>query len=315
MENSQQPGSGRAPAYSVDTSVLLIAFNRPEETSAVISRLREVKPKTIYFAVDGPRIDRPGDKDLVEMTQALKIQFDWDCVVSTRFSEKNLGCGVGVSSAISWALESEESIIILEDDIVPEISFFKYCDELLGLYKDDDDVFAVSGCNFVPRELIAEFESYRFSSIPHVWGWAVWKRSWDTYSFDISDWRHDLPIRELHKSLGGSILATFMWTRIFNLVAAKKIDTWAYQLCYAVLKSKSKVATANVNVVTNIGFGSNATHTALAPNYLLNAEEINYPLCHPTKDLNLEVDRWTQRNIMGASFGGLVKAAFKSLKK
>ena len=85
MENSQQPGRGRAPAYSVDTSVLLIAFNRPGETSAVISRLREVKPKTIYFAVDGPRIDRPDDKDLVEMTQALKSQFDWDCVVSTRF--------------------------------------------------------------------------------------------------------------------------------------------------------------------------------------------------------------------------------------
>ena len=315
MENSQQPGSGHAPAYSVDTSVLLIAFNRPEETSAVISRLREVKPKTIYFAVDGPRIDRPDDKDLVEMTQALKSQFDWDCVVSTRFSEKNLGCGVGVSSAISWALESEERVIILEDDIVPEISFFRYCDELLGLYKDDDDVFAVSGCNFVPRELLPEFESYRFSSIPHVWGWAVWKRSWDTYSFDISDWRQDLPIRELHKSLGRSILATFMWTRIFNLMAAKKIDTWDYQLCYAVLKSKSKVATANVNAVTNIGFGNNATHTALAPNYLLNAEEINYPLFHPTKDLNLEVDGWTQRNVMGASFGRLVKTALKSLKK
>jgi hypothetical protein len=315
MENSKQLVNGRAPAYSVDTPVLLIAFNRPEETSTVISRLREVMPKTIYFAVDGPRIDRPDDKDLVEMTQSLKAQFDWDCVVSTRFSEKNLGCGVGVSSAISWALESEESVIILEDDIVPEISFFRYCDELLWLYKEDDEVFAVSGCNFVPRELLPESESYRFSSIPNVWGWAVWKRSWDTYSFDISNWRQDLSIRELHKSLGGSILATFMWTRIFNLMAAKKIDTWDYQLCYAVLKSKSKVATANVNSVTNIGFGNNATHTALAPNYLLNAEEINYPLCHPTKDLNLDVDRWTQRHVMGASFGWLVKTALKSLKK
>lgn len=315
MENSHQPGSGRAPTYAVDSSVLLIAFNRPEETSTVISRLREVKPKTIYFAVDGPRIDRPEDKDLVTMTQALKSQFDWDCSLSTRFSEINLGCGVGVSSAISWALESEDSVIILEDDIVPEISFFKYCDELLGLYKDDDDVFAVSGCNFAPRELLPDSESYRFSSIPHVWGWAVWKRSWDTYSFDISDWRQDLPIRELHKSLGRSILATFMWSRIFNLMAANKIDTWDYQLCYAVLKSKSKVATANVNTVTNIGIGKNATHTALAPNYVLNAEEINYPLCHPTKALNLEVDRWTQRNVMGASFGALFKAALKYLKK
>jgi hypothetical protein len=315
VENSRQPGNGSTPTYSADSPVLLIAFNRPEETSAVISKLREVRPRAIYYAVDGPRRDRPEDKDLVKMTQSLQSQFDWDCVVSTRFSEVNLGCGVGVSSAISWAFESEERVIILEDDIIPDISFFRYCDELLEFYKDNDDVFAVSGCNFVPRELLPESESYRFSSIPHVWGWAVWKRSWDTYSFDISDWRQDLPIRELHKSLGGSILATFMWSRIFDLIAAKKIDTWDYQLCYAVLKSKSKCATANVNTVTNIGFGNKATHTSHAPTYMLNTEEINYPLCHPTKSLNLEVDRWIQRNVLGASFGRLVKTALKSLKK
>ena len=315
MENSQQSVSGENPIYCVDAPVLLIAFNRPEETSAVISRLRKVKPKKIYFAVDGPRSNRLGEDLRVREVQELVSSFDWNCTVSTRFLDRNVGCGLGVSTAISWALESEESVIILEDDIVPEISFFRYCDELLGLHKDDDEVFAVSGCNFVPRELLPESESYRFSSIPHVWGWAVWKRSWETYSFDISNWRQDLPIRELHKSLGGSIMATFMWTHIFNLMAAKKIDTWDYQLYYSVLKNKSKVATANINTVTNIGFGNNATHTALAPNYLLNAEEIACPLRHPTKALNLEVDRWTQRNVMGASFGLLVKAALKSLKR
>jgi hypothetical protein len=247
--------------------------------------------------------------------RALVSSFDWDCTVSTRFLDANLGCGEGVSTAISWALESEESVIILEDDIVPNASFFRYCDELLQLYKDAEDIFAVSGCNFVPEKFLSEAESYRFSSIPHVWGWAVWKRSWDTYSFDISNWRQDLPIRELRKSLGGSIVATFMWTRIFDLMAAKKIDTWDYQLCYAVLKSKSKVATVNVNSVTNIGFGNNATHTALAPSYLLDSQKISFPLSHPAKILNTEVDKWTQRNVMGASFRGLSRAALKSLKK
>lgn len=315
MENSQQPVSGETQIYSVDSPVLLIAFNRPEETKSVINRLRQVKPKKIYFAVDGARPDRPGEELFVNEVRELTYLFDWECSLSTRFLDSNLGCGAGVSSAITWAFEFESNLIILEDDIVPAISFFRYCDELLDLYKDDDDVFAVSGCNFVPAKFLPETESYRFRSIPHVWGWALWKRSWDTYSFDISNWRQDLPIRELHKSLGRSILATFMWTRIFNLMAAKKIDTWDYQLCYAVLKCKSKVATANVNVVTNIGFGNNATHTALPPSYLLTTKEVIFPLSHPVKALNGESDMWTQRNVMGATLVGQAKAVLKLMKR
>jgi hypothetical protein len=315
MESSQQSPDGRINSYSVKSPILLIAFNRPEETATVISRLSEVKPRIIYFAVDGPRANRPDEKNLVEITRSLVSRFDWDCTVLTSFSEVNRGCGLGVSSAISWALESEESVIILEDDIVPTVSFFKYCDELLERYANDPHVFAISGCNFVPAEMLSKTESYRFSSIPHVWGWAVWKRSWDTYSFDISDWRTDLPVRELRGSLGGSILATFMWSRIFDLMAAKRIDTWDYQLCYAVLKSKSKVATANVNSVTNIGFGKGATHTISRPSYVLEANEVAFPLEHPSKSVDKNVDEWVQRNVMGASFGGLAKAAINSLKR
>jgi hypothetical protein len=315
MDSNRQLSAELQNSYEVKYAVLLIAFNRPEETKNVINRLRQVRPKKIYFAVDGPRPERPSEELLVKKVRELVSEFDWDCSVSTRFLDTNLGCGEGVSSAITWVLESEESVIILEDDIVPDASFFQYCDELLELYKDDDNVFAVSGCNFVPANHLPETESYRFSSIPHVWGWAVWKRSWETYSFDISNWRQDLPMRELRKSLGGSILATFMWKRIFDLMAAKKIDTWDYQLCYAVLKSQSKVATVNVNSVTNIGFGNNATHTALAPSYLLDAQEISFPLSHPEKILNVEVDKWTQSNVMGASFSGLSRAALRSFKK
>jgi hypothetical protein len=300
--------------YLLRDAVLLVGFNRPKETKVVIDRLRQVKPKNIYFAVDGARSDRPGEKLLVAEVRDLVSAFDWDCTVLTRFPDTNLGCGAGVSTAISWALESEESLIILEDDIVPEISFFRYCDELLDYYKDDNEVYAISGCNFVPPEILPDGESYRFSAIPHVWGWAVWRRSWEKYSFDISDWRQDLPIRELRKSLGGSMLATFMWARIFDLMAAGKIDTWDYQLCYAILKSKSKVATANVSAVTNIGFGNNATHTALAPGYLRDSQEIKFPLNHPAKEINRASDMWTQRNAMGANTFGIARAAKKAIR-
>ena len=180
MDSNRQLSAELQNSYEVKDAVLLIAFNRPEETKNVINRLRQVRPKRIYFAVDGPRPERPSEEQLVKKVRELVSEFDWDCSVTTRFLDTNLGCGEGVSSAITWVLESEESVIILEDDIVPDTSFFQYCDELLELYKDDDNVFAVSGCNFVPEKFLPETESYRFSSIPHVWGWAVWKRSWET---------------------------------------------------------------------------------------------------------------------------------------
>ena len=313
MENSQQPGSGRAQTYSVDSSVLLVAFNRPEVTSTVISRMREVKPKTIYFAVDGPRIDRPADKDLVKMTQTLQSQFDWDCVVSTRFSDVNQGCGLGVSSAISWALESEENVIVLEDDIIPDISFFRYCDELLELYKDSEDVFAVSGCNFVPATLLNEKESYRFSQIPHVWGWALWKRSWDLYEFELNDWRSQLSMSDLRQALGESWIATMMWARIFTLMEKKKIDTWDYQLCFAAMKYRKMIATPNVNLTENIGFGSMATHTMKEPAYTLDRGSLVFPLKHPNFSINTKVDSWTQKNVMGASYPSILRLVKRQL--
>jgi hypothetical protein len=197
MECSQTSSYESNPPYSVSSPVLLIAFNRPEETSRVISRLREVKPGKIYFAVDGPRLNRLGEESLVREVRDLVSTFDWHCAIRTRFLDANLGCGLGVSSAISWALESEECVIILEDDIVPVMSFFKFCDELLELYKDSKDIFSISGCNFVPEDVLSSSDSYRFSSIPNVWGWAVWKRSWESYSFDMHNWRDELQIDEL----------------------------------------------------------------------------------------------------------------------
>ena len=312
-ENSDHP-TAITEAYSVSNAVLLMAFRRPSETSKVISRLREVKPKKIYFAVDGPRADRPEEKLLVQETQKLVSHFDWDCTVETRFLDQNLGCGLGVSSAITWALDSEECVIILEDDVVPAVSFFRFCDELLELYKDDDKVFAVSGENHVPSALLPKSESYRFSSIPNIWGWAVWKRSWDFYELDISGWRKDLPTRELRKSLGGSSIATIWWTITFEITRIKKIDTWDHQVYYAIMKYKLKMAISNKNLTTNIGFGENSTHTTYAPSHLLNAEEANFPLVHPAAEINKEADRWTQVNSQGARLTNLIRGGINLLK-
>jgi hypothetical protein len=299
--------------------VLIVAFNRPEETARVISRLRSVKPKVIYFAVDGPRKNRPEETQLVLQTQKLVTEFDWNCQVYTLFQSKNLGCGLGVSTAISWALTNEDSVIVLEDDVLPEQSFFLFCQELLERYRYNDKVFAISGSNFVPKRYLTKSDSYRFTPITHVWGWAVWKRSWEKYELDITNWRSEITFAELKCQLGGSWLAAILWSKLFDLVAQNKIDTWDYQLAFASLKSKSLVATSNVNLTENFGFGELATHTERVPKYILPTLHIDFPLSHPVIALDEVANRWTQKHVHGAGVGSGLSFFFKyaklSLKK
>jgi hypothetical protein len=294
--------------------VLLVAFNRPKETARVIARLREVKPARVYFAVDGAREGRSEDAELVELTKQLAKEFDWDCELRTAFQAKNLGCGLGVSTAISWALTIEESVIVLEDDILPDPSFFPFCEVLLKRFKNDDRIFAISGCNYVPNEVFSDINSYRFSRIPHVWGWAVWKRSWDTYNFDIKNWKQEVSFSQLRHQLGGSWLAAILWRKLFDLVAQNKIDTWDYQLAFASLKSKSLVATSNVNLTENLGFGPGATHTQRIPKYIRPTIEIEFPLRHPHVELDDIANNWTQKKVHGARVISGITLLVKYLK-
>ncbi|MFM7145061.1 MAG: hypothetical protein ACKOW5_01850, partial [Actinomycetales bacterium] len=167
----------------MQTPVLILAFNRPDRVRALIDRLREVAPTRVFLAVDGPRANRDTDARLVEQTRQCAELIDWPCEVQTLFQEQNLGCGRGVSTAITWFFEQVPEGIILEDDVLPRIEFFSYCTELLDRYRDDPRVFAISGSNFVPPERISTDGSYRFTHITHVWGWATWRRSWNQYRF------------------------------------------------------------------------------------------------------------------------------------
>ena len=307
MESGPIAASIKNSEKYTESAVLVIAFNRPDSLKVLIDRLRTIKPKKIYFAVDGAREGRTEEAQLVIDTRALATSFDWDCSVATKFSEVNLGCGLGVSSAISWVFETESKLIVLEDDIIPDFSFFPYCEELLEIYESNKEVFAISGCNFVPVTLLNENESYRFSQIPHVWGWALWKRSWELYEFELNDWRSQLSTSDLRQVLGGSWIATMMWARIFTLMEKKKIDTWDYQLCFAAIKNKKMIATPNVNLTENIGFGDMATHTMKKPEYILEKRSLLFPLKHPLLSINTKVDSWTQKNVMGASYPSILR--------
>ncbi len=305
MVASRAGRAGTAIAVSVTEAVLLLAFNRPGYLRQVIDRLREVRPPRVYLAVDGPRPHRAGEQAAVVECRDMTSTLDWGCEVHTLFQQRNLGCGLGVSTAVSWFFEHEERGIILEDDILADPSFFPFCTELLDRYAEDPRVLAISGCNFVPLQAHGERGAYRFSRIPHIWGWATWRRAWALHRLDIGDWRTRLPVRDLWRASDRSASEALYWATTFELISRGEIDTWDGQLVLTAMTGGGLTATSNVNLVENIGFGADATHTQRRPDYLRPVE----PIMLPTEPVPVRADRsadaWTRAHVFGATARGM----------
>lgn len=291
-----------------DIPVLVLGFNRPDRVRQLIERLRFVKPQQLFYAVDGPRGHLSTDAELVSQTQALAGEFDWDCTVHTLFQSENLGCAHGVTAGINWFFTHVEEGIILEDDVLPDSSFFPFCSELLERYRDDPRVWCISGSNRLPNNVSARDYSYRFSAIPQVWGWATWRDRWEKYSLDIRNWRaRGLSNLSLLKTVNYSPSAFAFWSANFDLMAKMAVDTWDTQLVNAAMRNKAFAVIPNVNLVENIGWGSNATHTREVPRSLQNVAEISFPLQHPTVSVDTRADREMNRLVYQATPVGLLR--------
>ena len=286
---------------ALQVPVLVLAFNRPDRLRGLLDRLREVQPTSVFVSVDGPRVGNQHDDVLVRQVHELVATVDWPCQVRTYFRDSNLGCGRAVSTGIDWFFNCVEEGIILEDDVLPTTDFFAFCQELLERYRNDERVFAISGCNFAPVNQIEQSASYRFSAITHVWGWASWRRAWRTYRFDMQDWRTRLPMRPRWKAMGGNLGGFVYWTAVFDWMKFGKLDTWDYQWSLAQMADGGLTATANTNLVDNVGFAQDATHTALQPSFIRPSESIEFPLTHPEVTRDLTADRWVRSQILQAS--------------
>jgi hypothetical protein len=241
----------------LDTPVLFIVFNRPDTTKKVFESIRSIKPRQLFIAADGPRNNNENDEIKCRQVKDIVAGIDWECSVKTLFREENLGCGRAVSGAIDWFFSQVEEGIILEDDTLPDPSFFHFCSFLLKKYRETEEVMHIGGCNFDFFNETKNTQPYFFSNIIHIWGWATWKRSWIKYDFSMtgfSDEKKDLQCSPVFLDL-------------FQKVFAHEIDTWDYQWMYAVLRAQGKAIIPSVNVVQNIGFGQNATHTKQSPRW------------------------------------------------
>jgi hypothetical protein len=306
---------GTGKNVTVTEPILVIAFNRPDHLTVLIDRLREVQPTRVYFAVDGPRKNKDGEAEKVALCKDLAHSIDWDCEVITNFQESNLGCGLGVSTAITWFFENEERGIILEDDIIPDPSFYPFCTELLQRYELDPRVFAISGCNFVPPDQISASGAYRFSQVPHIWGWASWRDRWAQYELDISGWRRELPARKLWSKSGNSIPGAVYWAGTFELLARKEVDTWDGQLVYMCMKTGMLTATSNTNLIENIGFNDQATHTIEDRDELQAIIPVSFPTTPVIVKVDHKADSWTRKSHFRATWPGMLDQGDRFLRR
>ncbi len=261
------------------TPVLFLTFNRLDTTKKVFAEIRKAKPKQLFIASDGPRKDRPEEKEIVEKIRKYLLKnIDWTCKVKTLFRKKNLGCKYAVSGAIDWFFENVEQGIILEDDCLPNKSFFRFCEELLDKYKYEKRIMHISGTNFIDEKTKDMKESYYFSKNAHIWGWATWKRAWKNYDVEIQD---KMTLKDLRKISTG-ILEYLKNKKRLKELKAKRFSTWDYQWDFTIGLEGGLAIIPKDNLVENIGFGDDATNTGggLRKNvYLVRKfKEMKFPL-------------------------------------
>lgn len=243
------------------TPVLFLVFNRLDTTKKVFERIKEIRPKYLYVAADGARESKKGeDKKCQLVREYILNSIDWECEVKTLFREKNLGCGRAVSSAIDWFFENVEQGIILEDDVLPHQNFFNFCEFMLNLYRDDEKIMHLSGTTFLDNSSLIKHQYYLSKHI-HVWGWATWKNKWKKYSFTLQMLDEDRVKKAIQSHCFGNQDLYLYWNNIFEQVKNGKIDTWDYQWMFAIWLNNGWAINPKDNVISNIGFGDNATHT------------------------------------------------------
>jgi hypothetical protein len=266
------------------TPVALIIFNRSDTTKKVFERIRQAKPPKLFVIADGPRQDRVGEAQKCALARDIIDGVDWECEVMTNYSDINLGPRVRISSGLEWVFQQVETAIILEHDCLPELSFFRYCEELLDRYRDDDRITFISGDNFQFGHKTTT-DSYYFSrcinNTPPIWGWATWRRSLRHYDVDLKGWKDILDDNWLEDILEDSQIVE-LWKSRFQAVYDNRVDTWDFQWVFACWAQNGLIIQPNINLVSNIGYGPEAANARTIISEFANmpVESMSFPMKH-----------------------------------
>jgi len=282
------------------TPVAFFIFNRPDTTRRVFEEIRKVRPATLLVVADGPRT--PAEASKCRETRAIIETVDWPCRVLKNYSETNLGCKIRVSSGLDWVFDEVEEAIILEDDCLPSQSFFFFCQELLNRYRNDERIMHITGDNFQATN--KDFncpESYYFTHITHIWGWASWRRAWRHYDVNVRQWpavKQSHLLSKLFREDG----AVARWEEKFQDYYEGKINSWDGQWSLACFAAGGLCVVPRLNLISNIGL-VDATHAAHRESHKLfdiEAHELDFPLVHPRNiSVNIEAENFVQEYMFG----------------
>ena len=255
------PAQPRPPARRSSRTrspVVLLMFARPDTTARVLDSIREARPRRLLLVADGPRDEVPGETERCEQTRALAERVDWDCEVSTEFADRNLGQKTRVESGLTWAFGLEEEAIVLEDDTLPHPDFFRFCDELLERYRDDERVLSIAGSNF-QFDGPASADSYYFSRYPHIWGWAGWRRAWELDDPEMERWPELRESDWLERLIDAPHAAAY-WSHLLE-PHLPRTPHLGLRLAFRLLAPRRTACRSEPEPVSNLGFREDATHT------------------------------------------------------
>ncbi len=264
-----------------DIPVLFIIFKRKDVALQSFAQIKKVKPRKLYIAGDGARTNVTGEAEAVEATRrALIDAIDWDCDVKTLFQKDNLGCCMGVYTAINWLFENEEQGIIIEDDCVMRDSFFPFVEEMLTMYADDKRIGMIDGANYITDIEIPD--SYGFSRYKSTNGWATWRRAWKLMDLGMS-WRNTVFADSVIKNMGYKSKDMRYWKYRIKAVDLNDVSAWDWQWYFTLAAHNMLGIYPKCSLTTNIGFGEGATHTSekSMPSYYVSHKELEFPLKHP----------------------------------
>ncbi len=298
--------------------VLFLIFNRPDTTARVFEAIRAARPARLYVAADGPRAGRPGESERCAEARRIATAVDWPCELHVLFRDENLGCGRAVFEAVTWFFGHEPEGIILEDDILPDPTFFTYCAELLGRYRHDPKVMAVCGGGYGDRRRFRG-ASYTFARVFDPWGWASWRRAWKMHdgSFQgLDKFKH-----HLGRIGPRGFDCREYWQRMFRKTVRREFDTWDFPWMFSIFRAGGLVAYPASNLISNLGFRDDATHTRPGPGDVssplaeMPPSPLRFPLSHPRHVRNnprFEVDFYARRmNLIRLSPLGVGRLAIR----
>jgi hypothetical protein len=264
----------------LNTPVAFVVFNRPECTARTLAAIREARPPKLLVIADGPRSGHPADADrCAEVRALIDRQIDWPCEVERDFAGQNMGCARRVAGGLTWAFSRCERLVVIEDDCLPDPSFFPFCDELLERYAEDSRVGQICGC---PRyfSAVQRDSSYIFSRYGAIWGWASWRRAWASYSLSLETWPRFASsggLEAVVQSRAEYELRSSLYQRLHD----EPPDTWDFQWGYAKLSQGMLSVVPCRNLVENIGFSGGGTHVAAGSRFPLDRLQVHFPLRHP----------------------------------